>query len=108
MQVLDHSAIQDSDTASLRCRSFPGLYDLGGVRRIIIRYAEDAVGSVDLPGMDQSLAVEPEFSALFTGSAEPVAVGQISKNTVKYIKTVGPGRQNAGSQRRQQSDAIRI
>ena len=58
--------------------------------------------------MDQRLAVEPEFPALFAGAGEPVVVGQVSKNAVKYIKTVGPGRQNTGRQGWQQPGPVRI
>ena len=75
--------------------------ELGGRRR------EDLVARLDLAGMDQGLAVEAHFEPLPADGAEALGVLDVVVDAVEDGEAIGPRRQHAEAERRDQRQAHR-
>src|SRR5271156_925585 len=82
MQKLDHPAVERDRTFALVLGLFERGDDLPCGFDLFHRWREDLIAGVDLRGMDQRLAVEPERAGLSADAVETVRVVDVVVDAV--------------------------
>ena len=102
MQVFDHSAVDRDHALALTLSRLKRLDDLAGRLHLGLVRSEHGVGGIELPRVDQRLAVEAHLGTLAAFGLEALGVAHVVVHTVENDLAGGPRTQQAQTQPGQQ------
>ena len=105
VEALDQPPVEGRDAPALRARGLERLDGPAGGVDLVVGRGERPVRRVDLTGMDQRLAVEPEVAALCALRGEPLRVADVVVDAVEHRHARGAGAEDGQAQSGEQRSA---